>query len=84
MIEDGAYVIPQAKGLLPGEYHLEIHAPDAEAPPIMVSTTPGGAGIPVAPDRIPPEYNLESKKTITVTADGSNEFNFDVASKRQQ
>ena len=82
MIKNGAYVIPQEKGLLPGEYHLEIHAPDAEAPPIMVSTTPGEPGIPVAPDRIPPEYNVESKKTITVTADESNEFDFDIVSKQ--
>jgi hypothetical protein len=84
MIKDGAYLIPQEKGLLPGVYHLEIHAPDADAPPIMISTTPGGPGIPVAPDRIPPEYNIESDKTITVTADGANEFNFDIVSQRSK
>jgi hypothetical protein len=81
MIQNGAYFIPQEKGLLPGEYHLEIHAPDPDAPPIRVSATPGGPSIPVQPDRIPPDYNVESNKKITVTADGSNEFDFDIVGK---
>jgi hypothetical protein len=81
MIRDGAYLIPQEKGLLPGVYHLEIHAPDADAPPIRVSATPGGPSIPVAPDRIPAEYNIESDKTVQVTADGANVFDFAIVSK---
>ena len=36
--------------------------------------------MPVAPDRIPPEYNLESDKTISVTADGPNQFDFPIVS----
>jgi hypothetical protein len=81
IIRNGAYMIPQEKGLLPGEYHLEIHSPDDNAPPVMVSTTPGGPGFPVAPDRIPREYNVESTKTIIVRADGSNDFDFDIVSR---
>jgi hypothetical protein len=80
MIRDGAYLIPQEKGLLPGVYHLEIHAPDADAPPIMVSAVPGGPSIPVAPDRIPPEYNVKSEKQVDVTADGPNVFDFHIVS----
>jgi hypothetical protein len=81
MIQNGEYLIPQEKGLVPGTYHLEINAPDSDAPPIMMRATPGGPGIPVAPDRIPTEYNLKSDKTVEVTADGSNEFDFDIVSK---
>ena len=81
MIQGGAYRIPQEKGLLPGAYHLEITAPDANARPVMVRATPGGPGISVAPERIPPEYNLKSDKTVDVTADGPNHFDFDITSK---
>jgi len=81
VVHDGAYQIPQEKGLLPGLYHLEIHAPDPGAPPIRVSATPGGPSIPVAPDRIPAEYNVKSDKTVQVAADGANEFDFAIVSK---
>lgn len=81
-VHDGAYLIPQEKGLLPGQYHLEIHSPDDKAPPVRVSATPGGPSIPVAPDRIPAEYNVKSDKTIQVTADGPNEFDFAIVSKQ--
>ncbi len=80
MIQNGAYHIPQQKGLLPGSYHLEINAPDAHAPPVMVRTAPGGPGIAVAPERIPAEYNVNCDKTVDVTADGTNQFDFNIAS----
>jgi hypothetical protein len=81
MIQNGAYLIPKEQGLPPGTYHLEINSPDSDAPPVIVRQTPGGPGIPVAPDRIPPEYNLESDKTIEVTVDGANEFDFNITSQ---
>jgi hypothetical protein len=80
MIQAGDFSIPAEKGLLTGVYHVTISSPDAKAKPTMVSEYPGGPAIPVAPDRIPPEYNTESQKTIEVTSDGDNEFNFDVIS----
>jgi hypothetical protein len=73
MIENGEYHIPQEKGLLPGEYHLEISAPDTDSPPVMIG------GSPTAPELIPPEYNVDSKKTIQVTTDGDNHFEFEIA-----
>jgi hypothetical protein len=36
--------------------------------------------VPVARERIPAEYNTESKHSVEVTADGDNEFNFDIMS----
>jgi hypothetical protein len=81
MIQDGAYHVPQEKGLLPGTYHVEINSPDREAPTVMARATPGGPGIPVAPDRIPAEYNSSSTKTIEVTPEGENEFDFNIDAK---
>jgi hypothetical protein len=81
MIQEGVYHIPQAKGLTPGTYHVEINSPDSKAPPVMARATPGGPGIPVAPDRIPAEYNVNSQQTIEVTQDGETQFDFDIASK---
>ena len=82
MINGGAYHIPREQGLLPGTYQVEISKADEAAPPVMARATPGGPGIPVAPERIPPEYNLESKQTVEVTADGDNHFVFDINSRR--
>lgn len=84
MIHNGEYKIPKQKGLLPGTYHLEISAPDTDGPTTMARATPGGPGIPVAVERIPPEYNIDSNKTIEVTADGDNHFVFEIVSQSAQ
>ena len=50
MVKDGEYHIPQAKGLPPGTYHVEINSPDTKAPLVAVreagrtSCAPYGAG----------------------------------------
>jgi hypothetical protein len=77
MVEKGEYQIPQAKGLLPGTYRVELSAPDTDAPPIMMG------GSPTAPERIPAEYNADSKKTIEVTADGDHHFVFEIVSGKK-
>ena len=79
-IEDGQFDIPQSKGLSPGTYHVEINSPNEGAPPVMDRATPGGPGIPTQPDRIPPEYNINSKQRVDVKADGENHFVFDIKS----
>ena len=81
LIQNGEYLVPQEKGLLPGKYRVEVTSPDLDAPPVMVRDTPGGHGIPAAPNRIPPEYNVNSQQTVEVTADGENRFVFDIVSK---
>lgn len=80
MIQAGTYEIPAEKGLLPGTYHVELNSPDNDAKPVIVRAQPGGPGIPVAPDRIPPEYNVESDKSIEVMSDGENRFDFTIVS----
>jgi hypothetical protein len=78
MIQNGTFSIPADKGLSPGTYHVEINAPDVDAPPIIARQTPGGPGIPIQPDRIPPEYNVDSDKTVQIAADSENHFEFDI------
>jgi hypothetical protein len=81
MIQNGAYQIPQEKGLVAGTYHVELSSPDKQAPAAMDDGTPDGRGIPIAPNRIPAAYNVDSKQTIEVTPDGDNQFDFNVISK---
>jgi hypothetical protein len=78
LIQNGTFSIPADKGLPPGTYHVEINAPDINAPPIIARETPGGPGIPVQPDRIPPAYNVDSDKTVQIAADSENHFEFDI------
>src|SRR5262245_29982183 len=76
----GFYKIPAEIGLLPGKYRVSITAGDgrtranasADQPP-----GPTGANI-VSKDRIPKEYNIESKQEVDVTEKGPNEFNYDI------
>jgi hypothetical protein len=83
MIKDGEYHIPQAKGLPPGKYHVEISSPDLKAPPIIARTAPGEPpSPPTAPERIPAEYNASSTKTVELAAGKENRFDFDIVSRR--
>jgi hypothetical protein len=76
----GAYKIPAEFGLLPGKYRVSITAGDgrtrANASPDQ-PPGPTGANI-VSKDRIPKEYNIESKQEVDVTEKGPNEFNYDI------
>jgi hypothetical protein len=81
MINGGQYNIPQEKGLLPGTYHLEIYAPDNAAKPILYRSSPDSPGVMTQPERVPPEYNISSKKTIEVKPGGDNRFDFDIQGK---
>jgi hypothetical protein len=80
-IEDGRYTIPQDKGLPPGTYHVMISAIDENSPMVTIRDAAGNPLTTVPADRIPAEYNTESQKTVEVTSDGENQFNFDIVSK---
>lgn len=81
LIVDGRFNIPADKGLRPGTYRVQITSPDLKAAPVMAPSTPSGPGFPVQPERIPPDYNVDSKKTIEVTSDGENDFTFEIVSR---
>jgi hypothetical protein len=78
LIQDGRYNIPEEKGLRLGTYRVQINSPDLKAPPVMAPATPSGPSFPVPPERIPAEYNIDSKQTVEVTTDGDNSFEFDI------
>jgi len=79
-IANGEYKIDRAHGLMPGKYRVSITAGDgrtrADAPPDQ-PPGPTGANI-ISKDRIPPEYNTNSKQEIDVTEKGPNVFDFDI------
>jgi len=83
IIHDGKFHVPQDKGLPPGTFHVEISSPDTAAPLVVYKGAPGEPALPpTAPERIPPEFNSNSKQTIELTADGDNHFKFDIVRRR--
>lgn len=84
VIVDGEFSIPAEKGLPPGTYRLEITSPDNNSPPVVYRDASGGPGIPTQPERIPPEFNMNSQKTVDVTTDGDNHFEFAIQSQAKK
>ncbi|MFH1919557.1 MAG: hypothetical protein ABIP48_06725 [Planctomycetota bacterium] len=79
MISGGSYSVPAQQGLPPGTYLVKISS-TVEDPSAEVPEMPGMAeeGAPEPEDRIPAEYNTESKQEITVTGGGPQKFDFDI------
>jgi len=77
-ITNGAYLIDRAHGLLPGKYRVSITSGDARTP-VNTDQPPGptGANI-ISKDRIPPEYNTNSKQDVEVSDKKPNVFNYDI------
>ena len=81
LISGGNYSIEEEKGLVPGKYRVEIYAQPA-APELPPGHMPGDPLPPPPKEMVPPEWNVNSKQTIEVTADSPTEFNFDITSKK--
>ena len=76
----GSYKIPAEFGLLPGKYRVSITAGDGRTRPDAPADQPPGptgANI-VSKDRVPKEYNIESKIDVDVTEKGPNVFDYDI------
>ena len=75
----GKYTVPPDQGLKPGNYKVTITAGDGRTPAVSPDGAPGptGANI-VSKDRIPAEYNTNSKQEVTVTDAGPNKFDFTI------
>jgi hypothetical protein len=67
--------------LPPGTYVVEISSPDTSVPPVVYQVPGEPALPPTAPERIPPEYNVDSKHTVEVTTDSDNHFVIEITSK---
>jgi hypothetical protein len=74
VITEGAYKIPREKGLFAGTYKVLITAGDGKTP--VDGELPGPTGNIVSVDRIPPEYNVDSKQQVQVTPEGPNVFDY--------
>jgi hypothetical protein len=77
VITAGRFDIPADKGLPAGKYTVSISSPDEKAPPVPVP----GTAFSAPPERIPREYNVDSQQMIEVTADGDNDFEFNIRTK---
>jgi hypothetical protein len=76
LISAGQYAVAKKVGLKPGKYKViitsgdpKVHAPPDELP---------GAPFPVAKERLPKEYNTQSKQFVEVKAGGPNRFDFNI------
>jgi hypothetical protein len=76
-ISNGKYEIAREKGLHPGTYRVSISSPDGETP-VDANAVPGPSGNFASKERIPAEFNKESKHEIEVTSAGPNQFDFTI------
>jgi hypothetical protein len=77
-IVNGAYKVDRAHGLKPGKYLVRITAGDGRTPADEEAGAPGGTANIVSADRIPPDWNRESKQEVVVKPDESNKFDFNI------
>lgn len=77
-IKDGAFSIIKEQGLVPGKYKVSISSPDGKTPDATSNQPPGPSGNFASKERIPPEFNTNSKEEIEVKADGPNQFEFKI------
>ena len=78
VIANGRYFIPEEQGLPVGQYKVVISAgvpsqTSAEAQQKL----PGESG-PLAEERIPPEFNVNSDVIVEISANRQNIYNFDI------
>lgn len=76
-ITAGRYQISRQQGLLPGRYKVAISSADGDVP-ANPDTPPGPSGNFTSVDRIPAEYNVESKLEVDVKDVAENVFDFTI------
>lgn len=76
-ITNGKYSIPAEQGLMPGKYKVVISSgiPNTTA---TAEEAPGQSIRPPAKERIPAEYNAESKQFVTIVSGAIAEFDFSI------
>jgi hypothetical protein len=76
LIKNGKYQIPKDKGLVPGRYKVVITAGDPNTPDTPAGEPPGPTRTVLSKDRIPAEYNKDTKQFVEVTKKGPNRFDY--------
>ena len=77
----GEYIIPRDFGLKPGRYLVRITAGDGKTAvnPLDPNSPPGpSTSNIISKDIVPRDWNVNSKREVTVTKDGPNKFDFDI------
>jgi hypothetical protein len=77
-IVNGKYRIPREKGLSPGKYRVSIVAGNGLSGAGDASPDSPNAGQRQPRERVPPEYNRDSKQVKEVTGGGPNTFDFHI------
>jgi hypothetical protein len=77
-ITNGSYQIPKAKGLSPGRYKVFIIGGDGRSGAGDASPDSPFAGQRPGKERVPPEYNENSKVIKEVKSGVPNKFDFDI------
>jgi len=72
MLQEGRFHVAADFGLPPGTYKVKISSPETPANPEMIG------GYPVNVERIPAEFNKNSKLVIEVKPGGGNVFDFSI------
>jgi hypothetical protein len=76
LIRAGRYDIPASQGLEPGTYRVAISWPGPGG--TLTAEEKAAGASPRAKERIPPQYNDDSRLTVEVQARGTNRFDFDL------
>ncbi len=74
-IEQGAFDIPQANGLVPGSYQVKVFSYDQSGAKVQNADIPGDPGNVQFKERIPTRYNTKTELTAEVKS-GRNHFDF--------
>jgi hypothetical protein len=77
-VKNGRFSIPRESGLKPGKYLVRLTAGDGKTPTNEEAGAPGGSTNIISVDRIPEDWNVNSKHEVEVKADGSNTFEFPI------
>jgi hypothetical protein len=78
VISGGAYLIPKPQGIPAGKYKVSITSPDGKTPDADPNAPPGPGGNFASKDRIPKQFNTESKVEVEVKAGDPNKFDFTI------
>ena len=80
-VAGGEFKIPRSVGLKPGRYLVRVTAADGKTPvnPVDPDAPPGPGGTNIiSKDLVPKDWNVHSRREVTVTKDGPNKFDFDI------
>jgi len=76
-IKDGSYSIPASKGLLAGDYKVSISSPEGGG----VTQQMPGESDKIPKERIPAEFNINTKLTCTIKAGEAKTFDIKIPGK---